>query len=153
MYNAALLAHSWLRWVVILLGLAVVIRSATRTSGLMPWNHVDERNGRLFVAALDLQFLIGLLLYWVWSPFVKLAMSDVAGAMRDGDLRFWLVEHATGMVIALVLAHVGRVRVRRAPGNADKHRATAMFMGIAVAVILLSIPWPGLPSARPLFRF
>jgi hypothetical protein len=153
MYNSALVLHSWLRWVLLLTALVVVVRSATNMGGKAKWSTVDDASSRLFTIALDVQLLLGLLLYFVWSPFVKLAMSDVAGAMRDGDLRFWLVEHLTGMVIVLALAHVGRVKVRRAPDDGSKHRTAVIFFGLALLVMLLSIPWPGMPSARPLFRF
>jgi hypothetical protein len=153
MYNSALVVHSWLRWIVLLAGLAIVARAAMGLGGKQRWSGADERGVAIFMMALDLQLLIGLLLYFVWSPLVKLAMSDVAAAMRDGDLRFWLVEHLTGMVVAVVLAHVGRAKLRRAKDDAGKHRTVAIFMGIALAAILLSIPWPGMASARPLFRF
>jgi hypothetical protein len=152
MYNVVLLLHSWLRWLVLLAGLAVVVRSALGMSG-KPWTATDERGVRMFTISLDIQTLLGLLLYFVLSPFVQLAMSDAAAAMRDRDLRFWLVEHLAGMVVALALAHVGRARIRRARDDGSKQRMAVMFMGLALVAILLSIPWPGMPSARPLFRF
>lgn len=153
MYNAVLLLHSWIRWLVILAGLVLVVRSVMGLGGQRRWGAVEERASLFFVIGLDVQLLLGLLLYAVLSPFVRLAMSDVAGAMRDGDLRFWLVEHLTGMLIAIVLAHIGRVRIRRAPDDGSKLRLSGLFMGLALIVLLLSIPWPGMPSARPLFRF
>jgi hypothetical protein len=153
MYTALLSLHSVLRWLVLLAGLAVVLRSAMGLSGQRRWGTTEERGVKLFVITLDVQTVIGLLLYAVFSPFVRLAMSDIAGAMRDGDLRFWLVEHLFGMVIAVTLAHVGRVKLRKATDDGTRYRTAVTFMGIALAVILLSIPWPGMPSARPLFRF
>ncbi len=153
MYNAALLIHTWVRWLVLLAGLAVVVRGAMGMGSGQRWSTTDERGMKLFIISLDVQTLLGLLLYLVWSPFVKLALSNVAGAMRDRDLRFWLVEHFVGMVVAVALAHVGRVKVRKATDDGNKHRMAVAFMGIAMALILLSIPWPGMASARPLFRF
>ena len=131
MYNAALLLHSWLRWVVLLAGLALVIRSAMGMGNQARWGSADDRNVRLFVISLDLQLLVGLLLYFVLSPVVKVAMSDVASAMRNADTRFWLVEHLTGMVVAIALAHVGSVKIRRAVDAASKRQMTVIFMGIA----------------------
>jgi hypothetical protein len=153
MYNPVLLLHSWVRWLVLIAGLVLIVRSAMGLSGGKHWSALEERAALFFTVGLDVQFLLGLLLYGVLSPFVRLAMSDVGAAMRDGDLRFWLVEHLVGMLIALALAHVGRVRIRRAADDGSKHRQALIFMGIALAVILLSIPWPGMPSGRPLLRF
>ena len=53
--------------------------------------------------------LLGLLLYFVFSPLTKAALGDFAGAMKDPLMRFWAVEHVFGMVIGVALAHVGHV--------------------------------------------
>jgi hypothetical protein len=71
--------------------------------------------------------------------------------MRDSALRFWAVEHVAGMVVASALLHVGRARARKAP-DVKRHRIIAIFFGLALLAVLLSIPWPGMPAERPLFR-
>jgi hypothetical protein len=93
---------------------------------------------------------VGLLLYFVYSPFTAAAMQDFGAAMRDPGLRFWAVEHTFGMALAIVLAHVGRVRVRKADAS-RKHRLAAIFFGLALIAILVSIPWPGTANGRPLW--
>src|SRR5687767_7191005 len=152
MYSSVLLIHSWLRWAVLIAGLVAVVRGMGGWSGVRRWTRIDDRAGYWFVLLLDLQMLLGLLLYFVLSPFTTQALSDFGAAMKNSGLRFWAVEHVFGMIIALVLAHVGRVRVRNAPA-ARKHRLTAIFLGLALLAILASIPWPGMPSGRPLFRW
>ena len=57
------------------------------------------------------------------------------------------------MIVALALAHVGRVVIRRKVQADDKHRLAALFMGVAMIVILLSAPWPWGSIPRPLFRW
>jgi hypothetical protein len=52
----------------------------------------------------------------------------------------------------VALAHVGRVRIRRAVDAAAKHRTALLFFGLALLAMVLSIPWPGLISGRVLFR-
>jgi hypothetical protein len=151
MYDVTLLIHSWLRWVVLLTGLAAVARALTRTG--RPWTPTDERAGVWFVAALDLQFVLGVLLYFLLSPITRLAMEDFGGAMRVSGLRYWAVEHLFGMLIGIALAHVGRVRIRRAPSDARRHRLAAIFFGLALLAIAASIPWPGMPNGRELFRW
>jgi hypothetical protein len=75
----------------------------------------------------------------------------MGAAMRDPVLRFYTVEHIFGMVAALALAHIGRARLRKA-AEATRHRKALIFFGMAIAIILLSIPWPGTPGGRALFR-
>jgi hypothetical protein len=153
MYSAVLSVHSWLRWVVLILAVLVVVRAVMGRSRQTPWTAADEHAGKWFVASLDLQMLLGLLLYVALSPATAEAFNDFGAAMRISPLRFWAVEHLVGMVIAVALAHIGRVRVRRATDPKARHTTALVFTAISLVVMVLSIPWPGFPNGRPLFRF
>jgi hypothetical protein len=142
MYGLVLIIHSWLRWAVLAAGIAAVARGGTR----------DSSTGRWFTILLDVQFLIGLLLYFVLSPFTKAALNDFGGAMGNSQLRFFAVEHVFGMLIAITLAHIGAAKIKKAPAE-RRGRMAMTFYGLALLAILASIPWPGMPAGRPLFRF
>jgi hypothetical protein len=152
MYDLLLFAHSWLRWIVLLAGLAALVRAATGANARRPWTPLDDRGGMWFTAALDLQMLLGLVLYAFLSPVTQSAFVDMAAAMRAAPIRFFAVEHPVGMIVAIALAHVGRVRVRKAPDSESRHKRTLVFFGLALVVLLLSLPWPIGPGARSLFR-
>ena len=153
MYNAALALHSWLRWVILLLGLLAIARAISGRSSGRPWTRADERAGMLFTSALDLQMLIGLILYFALSPITGEGIRHIGTAMGNAGLRFWTVEHPFGMLIGLILAHIGRARVRKISDAARRHRTVLIFFTLALIVILVSIPWPGRPIVgRPLLR-
>jgi hypothetical protein len=76
----------------------------------------------------------------------------MAATMRNAPLRFFAVEHITGMFIGIALVHVGKSKIRKVADTAQKHKLALVFYGIAMIVILLSIPWPGMPGGRALFR-
>jgi len=152
MYSSVLLLHSWLRWAVILVGLFVLIRGFAGWSGTKPWTNADDKGGFWFILLLDLQIVLGLILYFFLSPFTSQAFEDFGGAMRNSLLRFWAVEHTFGMAIGVALAHIGRVRTRKV-APARRHRTAAIFYGLALLAILISIPWPGTPAGRVLFRW
>jgi hypothetical protein len=141
MYSVLLIVHSWLRWAVIAAGLVAVIRGGSRTPAAGKW----------YTILLDTQMLLGLLLYFVLSPVTAAALGDFGEAMRVPQLRFFAVEHLFGMVVAIVLAHIGRAKVRKAPPE-RRPRIAAIYYGLSLAVVLLSIPWPGMTAGRPLFR-
>jgi hypothetical protein len=152
MYSALLGLHSWLRWAVIILGVLAVVRALGGRGG-RPWSSTDDSIGRWFVVVLDVQFVIGLLLYAFVSPLTtQIVFADFGAAMGNSMLRFWAVEHLFGMIVALALAHVGRVKVRNAATDARRHTLAATFFGIALIILLASIPWPGMPAGRPLIR-
>ena len=151
-YAAVLTLHSWIRWLVLLTGIAAFGRAAAGASGRKPWRPSDDRAGFWFVMALDTQFLLGILLYAFLSPVTHQAFGDFGAAMKNRGLRFWAVEHVVGMLLGLALAHIGRARTRKTD-SLRRHRVAAIFFGLALVVILASIPWPGTPNGRPFLRW
>jgi hypothetical protein len=151
MYVTLMLAHSFLRWLVLLAAVYALALAVGGARSRRPWTPADDQAGRMFVTMFDVQFLIGLILYVALSPLTQTAFRDFGAAMRQPDLRFWAVEHFAGMVVASALLHIGRARVRKA-AEASKHKTAAIFFGLALLIVLLSIPWPGMPAGRPLFR-
>jgi hypothetical protein len=152
MYTALLTVHSWLRWVVLLAALFVLVRAIAGVAQRRPWTPADDSAAKWFGVSLDVQLLIGLIIYFFLSPFTMSAWSDIGGAMRDAATRFIVIEHQVGMIIAVALAHIGRARIRKARDDARRHRLALIFFGLAFVIMLASIPWPGRPSGRALFR-
>jgi len=152
MYDLLLLSHSWLRWLVLLAFVAALARAIGGVSTRRPWTPVDTRAGIWLTASLDLQMLLGLILYIFLSPVTQSAFVDMAAAMRAAPIRFFTVEHPVGMIVAIALAHVGRARVGKATASESKHKLALIFFGLSLLVLLLSIPWPIGPGARSLFR-
>lgn len=149
MYDVLLVLHSLNRWLVLVLLVAATAGGVHGWISRRPWSEVDERIGVLTTAALDLQLLLGLLLYLVFSPLTRAGFADVATAMDDPTLRFWLVEHGPVMLVAIVLVHLGRTRIRRAESG-QLHRRAAAWFGTATVLVLAAIPWPFLPYGRGL---
>ena len=151
-YGSLLWTHSLLRWVVVIAGAVAVARAIRGWSGRKRWTSADDLSGLLYTIALDVELLVGLVLYAGVSPFTAQAFSDFGGAMGDAVLRFWAVEHPFGMLIGISIAHIARVRVRRAAGDAGRFKLAALLFGLSLIVILVSIPWPWMEAARPLIR-
>ncbi|MFL6279224.1 MAG: hypothetical protein ACJ731_03875 [Vicinamibacterales bacterium] len=152
LYAIVLTIHSWLRWVVLLAGLAAYMRAQVGASRRSPWTPGDDRAGLWFSILLDVQVLVGLVLYIFLSPFTHAAFGNLGDAMRNSGLRFWAVEHVTGMIIAIGLVHIGRSRVRKADER-RRHRVASIFYGLALVAMAISIPWPGMVAGRPLLRW
>jgi hypothetical protein len=134
------------------LAVVALIRAFRGWLGKGDWTAGDDRLGILFSSGIDLQLLLGLLLYIFLSPATKAAFSSFGSAMSNPSLRYWAVEHILLMVVALVLAHVGRATSKRAQAAAKKHRRAAIFFGLATLAILFAIPWPFFSYGRPLIR-
>lgn len=152
MYMAVLTAHSWLRWLVIAAALLTLAQAIAGTSGRKPWTPTSGRSMAWYSIALDIQFVIGLLLYAWLSPITRAAFQDFGAAMANPALRFWAVEHIVGMVVAIALAHVGKARVAKSTDARMKYRRMLGWQLASLAVLLVSIPWPGMAAGRPLWR-
>lgn len=142
MYEIVLTLHSIIRWVVVIAALLAVFRGILGWSGKRPWSGLDDRLGMIFTISMDVQLLLGLLLFFVLSPITRAAMSDMGAAMSNPTLRFFLAEHFPLMVIALVIAHIGRSRIRKAESDQRKFRQTVIWFGVAFLLVLAAIPWP-----------
>lgn len=151
MYEFTLMVHSWLRWAVVIAGLAAVITAFAMRPGFGGEDRAN-RWGLLFMIALDLQLLIGFLLYFALSPATAAIFDDFGGAMRDPVARFWAVEHVSLMVVAVVLAHLGRILGRKARTPGARRLRLLVCFTIALVAILAATPWPGMTAGRPLFR-
>jgi hypothetical protein len=147
MYQTLLGLHNVLRWVVLILAVIAVARAIVGRG--RAWTRSDDGAGKWFVTSLDVQMLIGLVLYAFLSPVTQAAFTDMGAAMKEPALRFFAVEHLSLAVIAVAFAHVGRVRVRRAQTDQAKFRAAAIFYTFSLLAILVAIPWPFRAAGRP----
>jgi len=152
MYATLLVLHSLLRWVVRVAAVIAIVRAIGGWTGRRACAPLDDRVGRQLVLFFDLQCLVGLVLYALVSPITRAAFSDFGAAMGDRILRFFAVEHVVGMLVAIVLAHIGRARLRKAADDVARHRTAAIFFTLALIVVLISIPWPFMPAGRPFIR-
>lgn len=151
MYPILLTLHSWNRWLVLIFGLLAVVTSLRLALSRLGWTPRAERISVFFTGFADLQLLLGVALYAFATPWMRLLFNNPAGVMAERVTRFWSVEHLFGMIVALTLIHIGRVKVKKSPHEAKAKKA-AIFFTIAMLVMLGTIPWPGLPQERPLFR-
>jgi hypothetical protein len=151
-YATVLVLHSWLRWVVVLTGAALCARAVFATVRRRPWQPWDRRLALAFVSALDAQLLLGLLLYFFLSPITPRSFGDLRTFMPISPLRFFAIEHPFGMLLALIAAHVGWARSKRAPTDPVRWRQILVGSVLALLAILISIPWPWLAAGRPLVR-
>ena len=141
LYNALFHAHSGGRWIVLLLLLFAILNSLI--AGNRPYIRTDNRLGLLLTIFADLMLLIGIYLWvvgpWGYKLFNQYSTSEI---MKDPSLRFFAVEHILGMLIAIILIHIGKAQGRKAISDRAKHRRTMIFYLVALLIILASIPWP-----------
>jgi hypothetical protein len=144
MHNTLLIIHSLLRWAIVLTGIWAVIRALKGVSGNTAYTGADKKAGLFFMIFLDLQLLIGLLLYFVTSALgIKSFQANGGAVMQDSVLRYFAVEHALAAIIAIALVHIGRAKVKKTTLDAQKHKTSLIFFALALIIMAARIPWPG----------
>ena len=145
-YGILLTLHNWPRWGVLQAAVAALVSAWSGWLGKRDYTSTDRTLGMFFTIVLDIQLLLGIILYFV-SPLIQGVLSDFGSAMSVPELRFFGLEHVFYMVIAVIAAHVGSAMAKRANEPQKKFMRSALWFTLAVVIILIAIPW-----SRPLFR-
>jgi hypothetical protein len=142
--NILLALHNLNRWVVVVLIVAALVRAYSGWLQKKAWVDMDRRVSLFTTIALDVQVLLGLILYiGHWLPL----LSDMGAVMSTPLIRLFAVEHPLLGLLTVIVAHIGSSRAKKAVDDAGKHKAIAIFFSIATLLLLILIPW-----GRPLLR-
>ncbi len=135
LYHILLRSHSGLRWLFLLLILASLFYMAQNAfSG----RGSNIRKLSLFtMITAHVQLLLGFILYFL-SPKVVFAASS----MKDTVLRFFLIEHISLMLIAIVLITIGYIKTKAVINTVAGAKKAFIYYLISFILILLAIPWP-----------
>ncbi len=134
MYTFLLHAHSGLRWLILVAVIIAVLKSMVGLFAGSNYTKFDKIVAVAFVGMMHLQLLIGLVLYFFYSPFITYNMSDQVS-------RFWSVEHLALMLFAVAAAQVGRSISKKTTDAQVKFRFQSIFFGMSLILMLLGIPW------------
>lgn len=137
LYPILIHMHSIFRWVALILIVMAIIDAVIKLRAKYKPVVKDSKWKLFAMIVLHVQFIIGLILYFI-SPKV---IFDAA-SMKNSMQRFFLVEHIALMIIAIVLITVGHLKSKRAVDNIRKQKLVIVYYGIGLLLILLSIPWP-----------
>ncbi len=141
MYPVFLSIHHYLSWGVVLV---LILAAGKAWKSLLfknRWTSTDTILASLLTVGADLQLLLGIVLYAALSPVTRQAFNNFGAAIADPGIRFFAVEHIAMMVVAVIILYIVKSRVRKAQFNARKHRMSAIWYTVALALVLFSIPW------------
>lgn len=117
-------AHSGWRYIVIALLVVALVKYIIGIIAKQEWSGFDNFLGRFTPIVIDIQWLLGIILWIIqqrWS---------------GGDPSVsW--EHPFTMTLAVVAAHIGWSRARKATTSAAKFRAA--FVGFLLAGLLVAL--------------
>ena len=131
--------HSGLRWIVLLLVVAATVNALLKWRGNKSLGQNDQRLNLFAMTSVHIQFLIGIILY-----FISGKVSFESGFMSNAATRFFTIEHALMMIIGVALISIGYSRAKRMTEDSAKFKTIFIFYLIGLLVILSRVPWPGM---------
>jgi hypothetical protein len=142
--------HNLLRWVVVILAVITLLRSLNGLNGKKLFTDGDRKTTLFLMISADIQLLLGLALYFMrgWSQ-----QLSTPGFMKNAVMRYWSMEHALGMIVAILLIHISYAAAKSGRPAVAKFRRIFVCVLLAVLVAVVVMPWPGRPEgiAKPLF--
>lgn len=142
MQTTILTLHSILRWVLLILLLASILKSV---SGWQSRKGFAPGDRKLFLVTLittHINFLVGLYLLFFGTYGITKGVPDGISVMKDKTFRFYWVEHPVMMLIAIVLITLGNAMAKKKVSDTVKFKKAFWFFFIALILILASVPWP-----------
>jgi hypothetical protein len=128
MYTGLVHLHNLLRWVIVI----------TLVWSLL--NALKGKNGKetlIMMISSHVMLLIGLVQWFGGDWGLKqIKNSGMGEAMKNAAIRFFAVEHALMMIIAIVLITIGHRSAKAGKAN------TKWFLLAALAIILIMMPGP-----------
>ena len=127
MQQGLLHLHNFLRWFVIIFAIWTIIKTMGGLGGNKPFTKAEKRPAMLLMIVCDIQLLLGLVLYFTGAWGLKNIQNQGMGpVMKDSMQRFWAVEHLAGMLIAIVLIHIGYASVKKAIPDGAKYKESLL---------------------------
>ncbi|HMO34323.1 MAG TPA: hypothetical protein PKE63_02110 [Lacibacter sp.] len=135
--------HNVLRWVILILLLVALFQALTKKNGL-------QKTSLFLLISAHITLLLGLFQYFNSEMAGFKIIERVGGfgnVMKDSFARFWVVEHISAMLLAIVLITLARGRVKK-----ENFKGATLFYLIALLLVLAAVPWPFREGiARPWF--
>jgi hypothetical protein len=129
--------HSIVRWLLLAGLLGSVILAISGISDGRGLGSKGRLTARITTYLAHLQLLVGIILFIV-SPRVIFS----ADSMRSPILRFFLVEHTSAMLLAVIIITIGHIRLKKAINATQSAWTLLWFFLISLVIILILIPWP-----------
>ena len=132
--------HNLLRWVVLVAGVLAIGATVRGLATRAPWTDGVRRLGLAFLTSLHVQLVLGLIVY-VLSPLIRNAFGNMSAAMQSDELRFFVVEHLTLMILAVAAAQVGYSLSKRVDGDRNKYVRASIGYLLSGILLVVGIPW------------
>ena len=133
--------HSGWAYIVVLMLIIAVVSAVT---GLVSKREFKERDLRIPLFTLivaHIQLILGLIAYFVSAQFSFVRQNGMGEAMKESEIRYFVMEHPLMMVLAIALITMGFSKLKKKQTDPERFKTVTIYYGIALLFVFSRIPW------------
>lgn len=133
--------HSGWAYITLLVLIFAVVNVLIGLSSKKEFKDKDLRISLFTLIVAHLQLIIGFIAFFVSAQFAYVLDNGMGAAMKEPEIRLFVLEHPLMMILAIAAITVGFSKHKRQTTDNGKFKTIALYYGIALIFVLSRIPW------------
>ena len=133
--------HSGWAYITLIVLVFAVINAFVGLSSKKDFKDRDLRISLFTLIVSHIQLIIGFIAYFTSAQFDFLRHNGMGAAMKEAEIRLFVIEHPLMMILAIILITMGFSKHKKQATDQGKFRTIALYYGIALLFVLSRIPW------------
>lgn len=138
MYDVVIGFHYLISSVFLIIAVVLIIWAVRGWVNSRDFSPVFSRLSYFFNLLLYLQFFTGVFLYFFLKSEIEADGVSLEQAIDQSNIKFWVIEHVSLMLFALLISQIGRLFIRQISSDRLKYRAASFYYGISFIVVIIS---------------
>ena len=133
--------HSGWAYITLLVLIFAVVNVLIGLTSKKEFKDKDLRISLFTLIVTHLQLIIGFIAFFVSAQFTYVLDNGMGAAMKEPEIRLFVLEHPLMMILAIAAITVGFSKHKRQTTDNSKFKTIAVYYGIALIFVLSRIPW------------
>lgn len=133
--------HSGWAYITLLVLIFAVVNAIIGLTSKKDFKDKDLRVSLFTLIVSHLQLIIGFIAYFVSAQFKYVLENGMGAAMKEPEIRLYVIEHPLMMILAIILITIGFSKHKKQGTDQGKFKTIALYYGIALIFVLSRIPW------------
>lgn len=133
--------HSGWAYITLIILIFAVVNAVIGLTSKKEFKDKDLRISLFTLIIAHLQLIIGFIAYFISAQFAYVLDNGMGAAMKEPEIRLFVIEHPLMMILAIVLITMGFSKHKKQTTDMGKFKTVALYYGIALVFVLSRIPW------------
>jgi len=133
--------HSGWAYITLIILVFAVVNALIGFTSKKEFKDKDLRISLFTLIVAHLQLIIGFIAYFLSAQFEYVLDNGMGAAMKEPEIRLFVIEHPLMMILAIVLITMGFSKHKKQTTDDGKFKTIALYYGIALLFVLSRIPW------------